>query len=408
MQGDAEDDEEWLLVAPAQESHTVSDSPEGESSTREEPAAEAAAATQELRRRSPPPPPEAAAATEEAAAAEEAAASDAAAARTDDVLHGLGEDLYQLQSEVADVETRLGRSTVSSSALKEIASAVPVLGGRVTVLETRMDAAAAAGAARQRRKELVQQAAMLSERVQLLPPLLAAKVAETAERHKAEGNEHYKRREYAAAIRCYTEAIGVQRSNPVFYSNRSSCHQAQGSWKLGLADAKQSLALDVGFVKGYVHAVRCQLQLGALGEAVATLQSAPLELAGRPELKELGATLVEAAKAEGNAHFKAGKYEAAGRSYTLAIGLDGTQPVFYSNRSAVHQARREWREAVADARKALKLDPLFAKGYLHVARCLLQQGAPDEAIEVLQGGLARLQEAGLQQSTPPLQELLRT
>ena len=128
------------------------------------------------------------------------------------------------------METRLGRSTVSGSALKEIASAVPVLGGRVTVLETRMDAAAAAGAARQRRKELVQQAAMLSERVQLLPPLLAAKVAETAERHKAEGNEHYKRREYAAAIRCYTEAIGVQRSNPVFYSNRSSCHQAQGSW----------------------------------------------------------------------------------------------------------------------------------------------------------------------------------
>ena len=63
---------------------------------------------------------------------------------------------------------------------------------------------------------------------------------------------------------------------------------------------------------------------------------------------------------------------------------------------------------MADARKALKLDPHFAKGYLHVARCLLQQGAPDEAVEVLQGGLARLQEAGLHQSTPPLQELLRT
>ena len=120
MQGDAENDEKWLLVAPAQESHTVSDPPEGvvemgESSTREEPAAEAAAAMQELRWRSPPPPPEAAAATEEAAAAEEEAASEAAAARTDDVLHGLGEDLYQLQSEVADVETR--RSTTSGTIL---------------------------------------------------------------------------------------------------------------------------------------------------------------------------------------------------------------------------------------------------------------------------------------------------
>eukprot|EP00964_Phaeocystis_antarctica_P144798 scaffold110694_cov66-Phaeocystis_antarctica.AAC.6 len=402
----AEDDEEWLLVAPAQESHAVSDSAEGavemeESPTREEPTATETAAPEEV-----------AAAMEQAAAAaaatEEAAAAEAAAAHTDDVLHGLGEDLHQLQSEAAEVEARLGRSTVSSPALKEIASAVPVLGGRVAVLETRLDAAAADGVARQRRKELVQQAAMLSERVQLLPPLLAAKVAETADRHKAEGNEHYKKLEYAAAIRCYTEAIGVQRANPVFYSNRSSCHQAQGGWALGLADARQSLALDVGFVKGYLHAVRCHLQLGALAEAAATLQSAPLDLAGRPELRELGVTLVEAAKAEGNAHFKAGKYEAAGRSYSLAIGLDGTQPVFFSNRSAVHQARREWREAVADARKALKLDPLFAKAYLHVGKCLLQQGAPDEAIEVLQGGLARLQEAGLQQRTPPLQELLRT
>ena len=390
-------------MSPPQESHAVSDSAEGdvamgESSAREEPAATEAAASEEA----------AAAAEQAAAAAEEAAAAEAAAARTDDVLHGLGEDLHQLQSEAADVEARLGRSTVSSPALKEIASAVPVLGGRVAVLETRLDAAAADGAARQRRKELVQQAAILSERVQLLPPLLAAKVVEAADRHKAEGNEHYKKLEFAAAIHCYTEAIGVQRANPVFYSNRSSCHQAQGSWALGLADAKQSLALDVGFVKGYLHAVRCHLQLGALAEAAATLQSAPLDLAGRPELRELGVTLVEAAKAEGNAHFKAGKYEAAGRSYTLAIGLDGTQPVFFSNRSAVHQARREWREAVADARKALKLDPLFAKAYLHVGKCLLQQGAPDEAIEVLQGGLARLQEAGLRQRTPPLQELLRT
>ena len=89
----------------------------------------------------------AAAAEQAAAAAEEAATAEAAAARTDDVLHGLGEDLHQLQSEAADVEARLGRSTVSSPALKEIASAVPVLGGHVAVLETRLDAAAADGAA---------------------------------------------------------------------------------------------------------------------------------------------------------------------------------------------------------------------------------------------------------------------
>ena len=303
---------------------------------------------------------EAAAATEEASAATEdvAAATEDAAPTTEEAavateedavaahahvvterLHALGEELHQLQSEAADVENRLGRPTVSSSALREIASAVPVLGGWVQVLEARLDAAAADGAARQRRKELVQQAAVLNERVQLLPPLLVARVAEAADRHKAEGNGHYQAAQYAAAIRCYTEAIGVQRANPVFYSNRSACHQAQGGWALGLSDARQSLALDVGFVKGYLHAARCQQQLGALADAAATLRSAPLELGGRPELLELRATLLAAAKAEGNAHFKAARFDAAGQSYTVAIGLDGAQPVFFSNRSAVHQAR---------------------------------------------------------------------
>ena len=31
--------------------------------------------------------------------------------------------------------------------------------------------------------------------------------------------------------------------------------------------------------------------------------------------------------------------------YTLAIGLDGSQPVFFSNRSAVHQVPRHTAEA---------------------------------------------------------------
>ena len=266
-----------------------------------EPTAEAVATEQ----------PADAAATEQPAEADDAAATEQPAEADDaaaEQLHALGEELFQLQAEAAELESRLNRPAVRDAAIKEVAAAVPVLGGRVQTFEARLDAAAAGSEAlRQRRRELVQQAAELGERVQQLPPLLETKVAETADRHKAEGNAHYKASEFEAAIRCYSAAIATQRTNPVYWSNRSACHQAVGGWAQALSDARQCLALDVGFFKGYLHAVRCQLQLDRLAEAAETLRSAPLALAGHAELQALAATLQEAIKTKGNACFKASK-----------------------------------------------------------------------------------------------------
>ena len=114
---------------------------------------------------------------------------------------------------------------------------------------------------------------------------------------KRAGNEAYKAGRYDEAIRCYSEAIGVNRRQPVYWSNRSACHQAKGSWAPALADARECLGLEVSFLKGYLHCVKCQLQLGQHAEAAATLRSAPLELRSHSELLALDATVQEAVDA---------------------------------------------------------------------------------------------------------------
>ena len=78
--------------------------------------------------------------------------------------------------------------------------------------------------------------------------------------------------------------------------------------------------------------------------------------------------------------------------HTLAISLDGSNPVFYSNRSAVHQVRRSWKEALVDAQQAIKADKTFAKAYLHYGRILMAQRQWAEAKESVQEGLRTLQE----------------
>ena len=68
-------------------------------------------------------------------------------------------------------------------------------------------------------------------------------------------------------------------------------------------------------------------------------------------------------KDRGNEHFKNARWDDAVAEFTRAIELDGTNHVFYSNRSAAHAGAERWREALADAEKTISLKPDWAKGY---------------------------------------------
>ncbi|GEQ72314.1 hypothetical protein JCM33374_g6001 [Metschnikowia sp. JCM 33374] len=70
-----------------------------------------------------------------------------------------------------------------------------------------------------------------------------------------------------------------------------------------------------------------------------------------------------ALKDQGNAFLKEQKYQEAIDAYTKAIELDGSNPIFYSNRAQVHIKMESYGSAIADCDAALGVDPNFVKAY---------------------------------------------
>jgi tetratricopeptide (TPR) repeat protein len=67
----------------------------------------------------------------------------------------------------------------------------------------------------------------------------------------------------------------------------------------------------------------------------------------------------------------------------------------FSNRSAAHQTKKQWREAINDAESCVKLCGTFAKGYLHLGRSQLQLKRWDDALSTVQSALGALVGANL-------------
>jgi small glutamine-rich tetratricopeptide repeat-containing protein alpha len=74
-------------------------------------------------------------------------------------------------------------------------------------------------------------------------------------------------------------------------------------------------------------------------------------------------TRAEKFKQTGNAQISSKDYDAAIESYNKAIGLDASNPVYFSNRAAAHTSKGDHLAAVGDAERAISVDPKFVKAY---------------------------------------------
>lgn len=180
---------------------------------------------------------------------------------------------------------------------------------------------------------------------------LATKRTSLAEKKKNLGNEEFKKGKFPAALVFYEQAIGFDAHNAIYYTNRALVYQKMNLWREALSDAEYAVSLDSEILKGHIILVKCQIKLELLLEVANSIDSASLEIQTRPELLEQKNIAAVAAKDVGNKFLKDGDVDDAIQYYSLAIRLDGLNHVFYSNRSAAFQLKKQWADAVADAEK---------------------------------------------------------
>jgi len=109
----------------------------------------------------------------------------------------------------------------------------------------------------------------------------------------------------------------------------------------------------------------------------------------RASKRAMSHVTAEELKAKGNDEFKLKQYDDAIASFTRAIALDGTNHVYYSNRSAAYASIERYHDALRDANKVIELNPTFAKGYARKGNALFGAGDLEGAKAAYESGLRR-------------------
>jgi len=92
-------------------------------------------------------------------------------------------------------------------------------------------------------------------------------------------------------------------------------------------------------------------------------------------------------KAKGNAALKKKEFDEAIKCYTEAIKINGSNQVYYSNRSAAHLSKNDIANALKDAEQCIKIKPDWGKGYLRKAQALRKMGDSRGEMDAYQAGI---------------------
>ncbi|KAM6970727.1 stress-induced-phosphoprotein 1 [Aplochiton taeniatus] len=114
---------------------------------------------------------------------------------------------------------------------------------------------------------------------------------------KDQGNKALSAGKIDEAVRCYTEAVALDPSNHVLFSNRSAAYAKKGDYENALKDASQTIKIKPEWGKGYSRKAAALEFLGRLEDAKGTYQEGLRQEPGNQQLKE-GLQSIEARLAE--------------------------------------------------------------------------------------------------------------
>uniref|UniRef100_A0A3Q2FR14 Serine/threonine-protein phosphatase n=1 Tax=Cyprinodon variegatus TaxID=28743 RepID=A0A3Q2FR14_CYPVA len=95
-----------------------------------------------------------------------------------------------------------------------------------------------------------------------------AEVTNEAELLKEKANKFFKEKDYENAIKYYTEALELNPSNAIYYSNRSLAYLRTECYGYALADATKALEADKNYIKGYYRRATSNMALGKFKAAL--------------------------------------------------------------------------------------------------------------------------------------------
>lgn len=116
----------------------------------------------------------------------------------------------------------------------------------------------------------VQEIAKLKEERERLSYLDPAK----AEEEKNKGNEYFKKGDYPAAVKHYSEAIKRNPDDAKIYSNRAACYTKLTAFNEALKDAEMCVQLEPTFLKGHLRKGNALLAMKENSKAAAAFQKA--------------------------------------------------------------------------------------------------------------------------------------
>ncbi|CAI5746480.1 unnamed protein product [Peronospora destructor] len=220
-------------------------------------------------------------------------------------------------------------------------------------------------------------------------------ISAAAEAKKNEGNEAFKNQDYPIAVAKYTEAIELDPSNHVYFSNRSAANAGWGKFQEAVDDAAECIRINSQFVKGYHRHGVALKGLKKYDEALATLRAGqrvdfnnadlnrlvteiePLQ-ARAERTKRSGMSSGELLKERGNDAFKSAAFEKAIVLYGEAIEVCNDQPgsdlslSCYNNRAACNQQLSNFSAVISDCSHVLEYDEKNQKALLR--RALAYEG----------------------------------
>jgi mitochondrial import receptor subunit TOM70 len=273
---------------------------------------------------------------------------------------------------------------------------------------------------------------------------------EYAAKLKEAGNKAYGNKDFDKAIQLYSKAI-LCKPDPVYYSNRAACYNAQNEWQKVVDDTTAAITLDPEYIKALNRRANAYDHLGKFSEALLDFtasciidgfrneqsanaverllkkfaESKAKEILSSKEPKLPSATFVsnylqsfrskprpagleesaDLSEETGKGQLQIGlnhldnkntpAYEEAAVAFDKALELGdlGEFEAFaYNMRGTFRCLRGKHEEALADLTKSIDLDPSMTQSYIKRASMNLELGAPDKAEEDFAKALEHNQE----------------